>query len=338
MWLAILFPCSLAMRALVRIGTNSALRRGKLETVRCSTFPQALLQPAVLLFLASTSHDGALSLAIAEIAGYGGAAVYLCWKERDFLAQPFRQSWSKSPLVLIARKWSVLPLFNLPGALLSIAFVSSPLLIMPIVADAIFAGKVALAMRLFDVMTQIISGAGTPVLIDRLRPSSTNSARLFGRVIMTGMFMTVVATYLAAVLGVVVLTPLLKDTVFGGLLEVVLYVAAFHACNALAGPLIEVCGLYREQSALTLIQCLALIGSGFALILGLLVSPAAGLAFLVLTALVRVVLIGEQLRTLSLRSLTPPGRSSLAGAQVARDTESQPVMGPGGELGRSGSG
>ena len=157
------------------------------------------------------------------------------------------------------------------------AFAASPLLIMPLVAAPDLAGAVALAIRLFDVPTQIIIAATTPVLMNRLR-ASDSAAPVFGRLPMAGFSGLVSAAYAALALAFFAALPWLKDTIFGGLAPVVVPVAIFQGALTVAGPLAEACALYRRQTALTLIHLAALGASGLALAVASLAGPIAGLA------------------------------------------------------------
>jgi hypothetical protein len=296
--LALLSPLALAARAAVRLAMAAATRRGDFRELGRMVLLQSLTQPFVLLALAFVLADGALCLVIADAAGQCLAAIYLCARQRDLVAGSLT-GWSRRELAATVRQWASLPILNLPGTLLGMAFAASPLLIMPLVAGPDLAGAVALAIRLFDVPTQIIIAATVPVLMNRLR-ASDGAPPVFGRLPMAGFSGLVGAAYAALALAFFAALPWLKDTIFGGLAPVVVPVAIFQGALTVAGPLAEACALYRRQTALTLIHLAALGASGLGLVVAWLAGPITGLALLALAAVARTVAIGERLRTLSI--------------------------------------
>jgi hypothetical protein len=296
--LALFVPLALAARAALRLASAAATRQGEFRELGRVALLQSLTQPFVLLGLAVALADGALCLVVADAAGHGLAAIYLCWRQRELIAGSLT-GWSRRELSATARRWAALPILNLPGTLLGMAFAASPLLIMPLVAAPDLAGAVALAIRLFDAPTQIIIAATAPVLMNRLR-ASDGAAPVFGRLAMAGFSGLIGAAYAAPALAFFAALPWLEDTIFGGLAPVVVPVAIFQGALTVAGPLAEACALYRRQTALTLIHLAALGASGLALPVAWLAGPTAGLAFLALAAAARTVAIGERLRALSI--------------------------------------
>jgi hypothetical protein len=278
----------------------ASTRRGDFRELGRVALIQSATQPFVLLALALALADGALCLVVADAAGHALAAIYLCARQRGLVAGSLGPRWSRCELLTTARHWASLPILNLPGALLAMAFATSPLLITPLVAPPAIAGAVALAVRLFDVPTQIIIAATAPVLMNRLRARDDASAPVFGRRLMAG-FSGLIGIAYAGFAGAFLLAlPWLKGTIFESLAPIVWPVAVFQGALAAAGPLAEACALYHRQTALTLIHLAALAGGGLGLLAASAAGPMAGLAVLALAAAARAVAIGERLRALSL--------------------------------------
>jgi hypothetical protein len=215
-----------------------------------------------------------------------------------------------------------MPLYNLPGSFLSLAFVTSPLLIMPLTASAVFAGHVALAFRIFDVPTQIITAASTPIFLHRLRPDDSGEARVFGRRMMVALFLALAAVYASMAGGLALADPWLRDTPLGGLASIVTVVAAFQLFVVLAAPLNDSCALYSEQKTLMLIHGLAVAGSAASCLLAFQISPRVALIALAVIACCRAVALGELLRRLSLARLvaTVPKRPPDSRSQPAENS------------------
>jgi hypothetical protein len=294
-----LFLLSLAARMLLRLSAAAATRRGDYRALGRTSFAHALAQPPALLISVQLLDDGALALVIADAVGHASAALALAWRERGFLRASLASGWAPRALLRTARTFATLPLYNLPGALLALTFVTLPLVLMPLVADPTLAGLVALAMRIFDVPTQIIGAATTPVLLNRLRGDPARAGQIVGRGLVLGLAGVVLATYAALAAALLVGIPYLPGFTYDGLVAIVPAVALFQAAVALAAPLAEACGLFPNQRAATAIHAAALatavIGGGAAAFL----SPVFGLAILGLVALARALSFGERLTSLS---------------------------------------
>jgi hypothetical protein len=298
--LVLFFPLALAGRAALRLAMAAATRGGDFRELGRAVLVQSATQPFVLLALAVALADGALCLVIADAVGHGLAAAYLWARQRDLVLGSLGPRWSRREIVRTAQHWASLPILNLPGALLGMAFAASPLLVMPLVASPAVAGAVALAIRLFDVPTQIVIAATAPVMMNRLRATDDATAPVFGRRLMAG-FSGLIGIAYAGFAGAFLLAlPWLKGTIFESLAPVVWPVAIFQGALAAAGPLAEACALYRRQTALTLIHLATLASSGLGLLAASAAGPMAGLAVLALAAAARAVAIGERLRALSL--------------------------------------
>jgi hypothetical protein len=297
--LALLFPLSTLARLVMRLAFAATTRDGNFKAIGRASMVQSVFQPLTLVLLIVADLDGALCFAISDVVGHTVGAAYLAWHKRHSLSG-LRGEWSLRALRATAGRWQGLPLYNLPGSFLSLAFVSSPLLIMPLVADPIFAGHVALAFRIFDVPTQIITAASTPIFLNRLRPAEAGQNRVFRRRILA--LLSVLLTFVyASVAGALMLADdyLLQGTALGNLAGIVTAVAAFQLFVALATPMNDSCALYPQQRRLLATNGLAILGSITCVIAAGHVLPETLLIVLACLAGARVVALGELLRTLS---------------------------------------
>jgi len=297
--LALLFPLSVLARILLRLTFLMATRDGDFRSIGRASLAQAFFQPLSLLAGVLALQNGSIAFAVSDLIGHFAYGLYLAWSRRDDLTF-LRSGWDLEALRDTARKWSGMPLYNLPGSFLSLAFVTSPLLIMPLTASGVFAGHVALAFRIFDVPTQIITAASTPIFLHRLRPDERRVTRVFGRKMMVtlGIALTILYGIMAAALALA--DPWLRATPLGRLAGIVAGVAAVQLFVALAAPLNDSCALYPEQKKLALIHGLAVLGSLASCLVAYAVSPRIALLVLAALALSRAVALGELLRKLSM--------------------------------------
>jgi hypothetical protein len=219
----------------------------------------------------------------------------------------FRHGWSARRLAELAFRRRSLPLYNLPGTFCALAFVLSPLLILPLSGNQALAGHVALAYRLFDVPTQILAATMTPIFLHRLRPSEDRPNVLFGRRLLMILILPVGLAFVALAAALILADPYLAGTKLADLSDIVPAVAAFHLFLALGAPLNESCSLYPQQRRLVVIQAAALLGSGIAAFIALSGHAEGALAALALASAGRTLALGELLRKLSLLrdQLTP---------------------------------
>lgn len=295
--LVVAFLAALAFRMALRIGTCAATRAGDLPGLGRVILVQAAIQAAALVAAVAARTDGALCLALADAAGYAGGAVYLLRRHGGLVAPALAAAWRPRRLAAAARRWRALPLLNLPGTLVALAFVLAPLVVMPAFADPVTAGAVALAYRLFDVPTQILTATLTPVLMGRFGPSGHALSRT-GLVMLAGGIAGLYAlggTVLAAAI------PWLGATGFAHLGTVIAPVAAFQAGAALAAPLAEAASLHRDQWRLALINLAGLAGAAVAGLAVFGFGALAALAIFAAASLMRAGAIGFELRALTAR-------------------------------------
>lgn len=295
--LAVLPPLSILARGGLRLTFARATGTGDFKGVGRGILIQSIIQPVALLALVLSQVEDVLCFAIADVAGHGGGVVYLMWRQRHHLRELI-QGWSGPVLMAAAGRWKSLPLYNLPASFFSLAFIMSPLLITPMGAGAVFAGHAALAYRIFDVPTQILAAASTPIFLN-LRPSIQRRTPIFGRFMMIGLILLLGAAYAGMAELLLLVGPFLEGTAFAGLAEVVPVIAAFHLFVALATPLNDSCALYPQQRRLVLIQGLALVGGALAAVLAVTTSAQTALTALAILAGLRMLAIGELLRTLT---------------------------------------
>jgi hypothetical protein len=297
--LLLFFPLAILMRAVLRLVFAITTREGDFTGIGRASLVQSLVQPTLLIILVMMPlRDDALCFVIADVVGHASGAAYLGWRQRQHLSA-LATGWSRQALAIVAWKWRALPLYNLPGAFLSLAFVMSPLLITPMVASAVMAGHVALAYRIFDVPTQIITASSTPIFLHRMRPVAGKANALFGRQMMLGLVILIGAAYAFAAGLIVGLDPWLDPTELADLPKVVPVIATFQLFVALAAPLNDSCALYPQQRGLVLINGAALAGSLLAFMFAAEISPHAALVTLATVSCMRALALGELLRKLS---------------------------------------
>lgn len=298
MGLALLLPLSILTRGILRLASATVTRDGDFTTMGRTSLIQAVVQPTVLILLVLSPLENVLSFALADVIGHASAAAYLTWRQGRHL-NALRRGWSGSGLAAAARHWRGLPIYNLPGTFFSVGFVMSPLLILPVAAHADFAGHVALAYRIFDVPTQIISAVSTPLFLNRLRPSSERASPIFGRRMMLAFVAAIGLGYLLMGGVLVLADPWLVGTELAGLAEAVPFVALFQLFVALGAPLSDSCTLYPQQRRLVTIQGLALLGGAALLVFAHRIAPDVALLLLASMSVLRTLALGELLRKLS---------------------------------------
>lgn len=299
MELALLLPLSIFMRGLLSLSFALIVRDGDFRAIGRASLVQAVVQPTSLLLLVLSPVEDILAFALADIVGHVSSVTYLAVRRRRHL-RAFWHGRSRASLVDAARRWKNLPLYNLPSSALSLAFVMSPLLIMPVIADAVFAGHVALAYRIFDVPTQVVSAASSPIFLNRLKPSDERANPVFGRHIFMGLIALLGLVYTGMAGLFLVMDPWLDGTELAGLADAIPLVAAFQLFVALAAPLGDSCALYVQQKRLMLVQGASLVAAALvSLLLAARMSPDGVLMALATISACRAVALAELLRKLS---------------------------------------
>ncbi|MGO4704635.1 lipopolysaccharide biosynthesis protein [Microvirga sp. 2MCAF38] len=308
MQLILFLPVAILARALLRLAFAVTTREGDFKAIGRASLVQSIFQPvALVLFVVSPLNDDAICFALADIVGHASGVVYLLWRNRRHFGV-LRRGWSMTDLGATAARWKGLPLYNLPGAFLSLAFVMSPLMITPLAGDAALAGLVAFGYRIFDVPTQIITAASTPIFLHRLRPSAEKAGAVFGRHMMVALIALIGLAYAVVASLIVAVDPWLDMTELADLPKVVPVVAAFQLFVALGAPLNDSCAMYPQQKRLVLIHGIALLVSALAAVVASKGSAEMALFILAAISATRAFALGEllrQLSTLSNRTFRP---------------------------------
>jgi len=298
---AFLFVCALTVRGPARLAMMAATRNGDFQGLGRMALVHGLVQPIALLAAVFTVGASALALMVSDLVGNAVAAAYIVSRQRSALRAGLSGPWRAARLAALARAWSSLALVNLPSSLMALAFASAPLLLLPLVASPDFAGAGALAMRIFDVPTQIIVAAAVPVLLNRLQPQRSIGGTML-KVEALWQFMAALVLAYGAGAALILLAVLWSgDTKMGLLAGVVLPVALFHSGLAFAGTLAEGFGLFKEQGRLWAAQSVALASAaaiGLAC-LGDILAPQVALWLLAALALGRSLAIARGIRRMS---------------------------------------
>lgn len=253
-----LLVVSIGARGLLRLGAILANRRGDFVTLGRATTVQAIVQPLVLVVLAPSHLHGASVMALADIAGYGIAAVVAITPYRRILLAALLEPIGRVELLAIARRWACLPLHNLPGALFSAGFTALPLIALPFLVDHDTAGHAALAARLLEIPAHLVGAATTPILLHRLSAGAIADRGAFALRAVVTLTAVVLLIFGGALVMSYAIHPFLSSTHWHGLAAAIPVFAVFYAGVTLAGPLTEAGGLFREQRLLTAINGIAL--------------------------------------------------------------------------------
>lgn len=259
--LASLFVAGLAARGWLRLAVTYATRVGDFAVLARATAVQAVVQPALLLAFLATPMDGLIALALSDVAGHAVAALVAVWLQRRGLGQELAQPMDTGEIRGLLQRWSELPMFNLPGALMSTVFIATPLILTPMVADAHVAGALALAYRLLDLPTQLIGAAATPLVANRLQ---TDNGWSVGSVTKWLLIFSAIVLAAFGLVGIVVwlLAQFVTSPKWNEVLALVPPLVMFHAALAIAGPISEAGAQFRDQRVMTLTHGLAALMGG----------------------------------------------------------------------------
>jgi len=260
---------ALAVRGLLRLGFALSTRHGDFRVIGRANLVQAVLQPLMLLALTRTHLHGATVMALADLFGHFVALLVVLRAHRRSFPGFLRDDIPFGILMASARRWSSLPALSLPGALLSMGFVMLPLIVAPMLADRELAGTIALALRILDFPTQLVAAGTTPVLLHRLSATDGMGHRRMAALAVLLLTGLVGALYSLIVIAAIVVDPWLEATKWHALADVMPLLVGFSAGIALAGPLAEAGGMFRDQRVLAITHGLAFAG-------GLIVLGATG--------------------------------------------------------------
>lgn len=253
-----LLVLSVGARGLLRLGGILANRAGDFGTLGRATTVQAVVQPLVLVALCQTHLHGATVMALSDIAGYGIAALVTVAPHRRVLLAALVAPISGADLIALAKRWSCLPLLNLPGALFSAGFTALPLIALPLLVDHDTAGYAALAVRILEIPAHLVGAAATPIILHRLSTGAVGLRRPFARQAVAALTLVAAVIFGGAVVMSYAIDPFLSETHWHGLAAIIPVLAVFYAGVTLAGPFTEVGSLFKEQRLLAAINGIAL--------------------------------------------------------------------------------
>jgi O-antigen/teichoic acid export membrane protein len=295
-WLvAIFFVIGLAARGSLRLAVIYATRCGDFAVLARSTMIQAIVQPVLLLALLTTPLDGLLALVISDAVGHLVAMATALWLQRKGLGNVI-QPVSMHEILGLLKRWISLPLFNLPGTLMSSIFISAPLVLTPMIVDATTAGAFALAYRLLDFPTQLIGAAATPVVMNLFRTSNTRPLDAATRWLLA-FSAVVLAAFGVLAFASFELSQFVTSPKWSQVLHMIPFFALFSASLAIAGPLYEAGSQFQDQRLMTIVHGLAAIAGGLAF-MALNVPLPAILIIVSLIAFARALAVAWRVRIL----------------------------------------
>jgi hypothetical protein len=298
--IAILFVTALAFRGLQRIMGGIVTRHGEFRLIGQMSMLHAGSLPITVLIVWWCGGNGAIAMIASDIVANILATAFLYWHLGHVTRVAFAGQHRLVRALAIAHDWSVLPRVNLPGALLATGFAQLPLVIVVAFASPDMAGHVALLFRVMDFPVQLIMAASTPVLMNRLSKGFVRWTAM--PAVVATLAAVVIAIYGSIAAGAFLIEPWIRATSWSGITSMVIIVALFQGAIAFSGPLIEACGLYRQQTPLMLVHAmmLALVCPAF------LLSPSWTVALAVVgsVAVLRAGLVAARLLWLSGRMPT----------------------------------
>lgn len=256
---AVLFLCSLAARAVLRLLWTEATAEGDFRAIGNSNVVQAMLQPAIMLILIGLFGPKALALFMADALGHMLAAGYLLWRRRgavSALVEP--RLWSRRSLFEGAYRWRAVPVTLLPSALLAYGFAIAPVLALPYAANTLLAAHVALSMRLLDMPAQMFGTVSTPIALNRLRSYAGSRRRFAARIMALGLIAVAAALFGAIAVAADVIETFLEGTHWEQLGTVIALLAPFYAGIAILTPLQDMATLSRQPFWQVLVNAAAL--------------------------------------------------------------------------------
>jgi O-antigen/teichoic acid export membrane protein len=247
-WLLLLIaPVSLAVRAFSQVALNLATRQGNFTILGRANLVQALLQACAQFGLLWAGLEPVLCLATAETVGLLGAGALVA-----STSSPVRRILAARPSIVdlrtAAASWKMMPCWNMPTSLLSVAASSAPALLLPMLYSAAIAGQLLIGIRLMEMPTNVFASAVTPLLQKQLasRSDKENSIwsalKLLAALAFPGFTLAAIVAISSAALFV--------GTQWSVAIEAVPWLAPYFAGLAVSGPLVAlVPGLRAEQRA-----------------------------------------------------------------------------------------
>ncbi len=247
-WLLLLIaPLSLAVRAFTQVALNLGTRDGNFTVIGRANLVQALLQACAQFGLLWGGLEPVLCLAMAEVLGLLGAGVLVV-----ATSPAVRNILVTRPSMLelreVAASWRMMPCWNMPTSLLSVAASSAPALLLPVLYPAAIAGQLLIGIRLMEMPTNVFASAVTPLLQKQLASSEDKVGSIRGGLVLL-VAMASAGFALAAVVAVAGAS-LFEGTRWSVAIAAVPWLAPYFAGLAISGPLVAlVPGLRAERQA-----------------------------------------------------------------------------------------
>ncbi len=247
-WLLLLTaPASLAVRAISQVALNLATRDGNFSVLGSANLVQALVQACVQFALLWAGLTPVLCLAAAEVAGMLAAGALVL-----STSPSVRSILAARPTVVelraISIHWRMMPCWNMPTSLLSVAALSAPALLLPFLYPAGIAGQLLLGIRLMEMPTNVFASAVTPLLQKQVAGSTDKGRAIWSALNLLGALSFAGFALAAAV--ALAGAGLFEGTRWAVAIAAVPWLTPYFAGLAMSGPLVAlVPGLRAEQQA-----------------------------------------------------------------------------------------
>lgn len=264
---AIIFTCSLTMRACLRLGLTLATRHGSYDRAVKALLPHTIGQPAVLLLLIYTGCNPLLAFVLSDFAGHLIAAVCVCASERLAIRSLLRLPISLPRVRMLAASNVGLPTINLGTVASAFAFATAPLFFLPGLSNAILAGTFALLFRILDIPTFLTNSSVGPILMKEVADRGrSNSRKISGSIFLLPI---VVATIVfgSISIGGLTVSDLQLAPSWQMALTLLPVVALFQAGVAATNPLIDIATLAGRQHGLLTLNLASVFLAALALVI-----------------------------------------------------------------------
>jgi O-antigen/teichoic acid export membrane protein len=246
---------ALLSRGVGRVMTACAVRDSRFQLVAVGN---VLLSVALIggqVALVYTGMPGHVGLALGDAMANAVLAFVLLFRQKAAIGIALRRTVMLTRSFIVLRKWAQLPIYGVPGQLVTMALEQSPVwLLAPFLAPAQL-GAMALAMRVCDIPRQLIvlslSGLAYRETVASSSRARVQTARRFARI--TNLLAP--PLILASVSGVLIFDVLVKGEWDGVSLHA-LSLAPFYIVMALSGPMYFVYVILSIQRRFFLFQSL----------------------------------------------------------------------------------
>jgi O-antigen/teichoic acid export membrane protein len=237
-------PASLTVRAASSIALNWATREGEFKTLGRANWVQALVQAGLQLWLLKGGFEPVVCLVMADIAGFLGAVIAIA-----AMMPSARSALIHRPAIVDIRasaaRWRMMPIWNLPTSLLSVAALSAPALVIALHYPSAIAGQLVLGIRLLEVPTNVFTSAATPILQKHLSASTEKSTFILRALGLLGA-VSLISIALAEVFSMATAN-LWDETRWSVAIAAVPWLAPYFAGLAVSGPVVALVGGLRAE-------------------------------------------------------------------------------------------